>query len=441
MRATIGFILFLAFGLATPAQAMEVKPTKKVLDNGAKVIVLEVPSSEVVSVQVWYHVGSKNEEIGQRGLAHMFEHLMFKGTRRIGPEEHARRINEVGGTVNAFTTEDVTAYHQTLPKEKLELAIKLEADRMHNLLLTEATLDSERQVVLEEKRLRVDNNPVGAMIQALWANAFQKHHYQWTAIGTEEDLNGATLDDLKAFYEKWYIPNNATIVITGGVKTDEAMALVTEHFGKIPKGAEPDRSVPEEPKQSKRRDIEVKRSAQLPVMLGGYKMPSVSDPDMPALEILGQILSAGDSSRMQQELVEKKKLAVGAGGFTWKKEDPSLFAIYAFYLPNVDSAALEKALEGEIDRVKKGGVTKHELQKAKNQLSAGYIFDLETADGLANAIGNAEVVEGDVQRFVDGTKRYEAVTAEDVQRVAKKYLNETSLTFLNLIPQAAGGNP
>lgn len=439
MRNVLSSLCFLFVFLPTLAHAtFEPKVEKKVLANGATVLVLPVPGSQVVSVQVWYHVGSKNEEVGKRGLAHMFEHLMFKGTRNIGPEEHARRINAVGGSINAFTTEDVTAYHEVVPREQMDLALKLEADRMTNLLVTDKNFSSEREVVKEEKRLRYDNSPIGATLLELRNRAYTKHPYKWTPIGTIEDLDGLTVTDAKAFYKKWYEPGNATIVIVGGVDPAKAFAAAEKHFAKIPKAPEPDRTMPVEPEQKQMRSFEVRRPAQVPVLIGGYHTPRLRDEDMPALEVLASILSEGESSRLNQVLVKEKKLCLAAGGFNWTLEDPGLFAIYAVYLPDTPAKVVEKTLLAEVENVALGGVSDRELQKAKNQLTASYIFGLDTASGLADQLASAEVLEGDYHEFLKGASKYEKVTSADVKRVAAKYLKRENLTLVTLIPDHEG---
>jgi zinc protease len=429
---------------ATPAEVstpkLDVKSWK--LANGLEVLFLADHKAPIATVQVFYHVGSKDEHVGIRGVAHMFEHMMFKGSAHVPPEQHSRLLKEVGGQVNAFTTEDLTAYHNTVPPSYLGFALKLEAERMRQLKLFPATVDSERKVVEEEKRLRVDNDPIGKAIERFRALAYVKHPYNWTPIGTIEDLEKVTPADCQRFYDSYYQPNNATLIVVGDVDEATVRKEVDEAFGAIPRGPEPPRTHAEEPPQTAARSATMAMEVQIPVTVGGYHIPRGSDPDLPALEVLSAILSAGESSRLNQRLVRHDHLAIAAGGLVEKLEDPGLFLVYAAYLPDRDPAKVEGALTEEIARARNELPTKDELDKAKNELAAGYVFGLQTVDGVATALGQSQYVEGDWRRFVEGATRYLAVTAEDVQRVARKYLIETNLTRVTLTqptPGAGGG--
>jgi zinc protease len=403
------------------------------LANGLQVLFLADHKAPIATVQLFYHVGSKDERVGIRGVAHMFEHMMFKGSDRVPPEQHSRLLKEVGGQVNAFTTEDLTAYHDTVPPSYVGFALELEAERMRHLRLTPGTVDSERRVVEEEKRLRIDNDPVGKAIEQFRALAFAKHPYNWTPIGTIEDLEKVRPADCQVFYDRYYRPNNATLIVVGDVDEADVRALVDRHFGPIPRGAEPPRNTVVEPPQTALRTATLKLEVQIPVVVGGYHIPRAADPDMPALEVLATILSAGESSRLHQRLVRRDRLAIAAGGVTESLEDPGLFIVYAAYLPDRDGAKVEAALAEEVARVRDKPVTAQELEKAKNQLAAGFVFGLQTVDGIAGALGRAQYVEGDWRRFLEGAARYLSVTAADVQRVARKYLGESSLTRVTLV--------
>jgi zinc protease len=420
---------------AVPTPKVDVKSWE--LPNGLQVLFLADHKAPIATVQVFYHVGSKNEHVGIRGVAHMFEHLMFKGSEHVPPEEHARLLKEVGGQVNAFTTEDLTAYHDTVPPSYVDFALKLEAERMRGLKLFPATIDSERRVVEEEKRLRVDNDPIGKAIERFRALAYTKHPYQWTAIGTIEDLERVTVADCQKFYDTYYQPNNATLIVVGDLDEAEVRKAVERRFGPIPRGPEPPRPDVVEPPQTAMRSETLRMEVQIPVVVGGYHVPRDSDPDMPALEVLSGILSAGESSRMHQRLVRKDHLALAAGGLIESMEDPGLFIVYAAYLPDRDSAQVQQALFDEVARVRAEPVSAEELEKAKNQAAAGYIFGLQTVDGVATELGQNQYVYGDWREFLKGTSRILAVTAADVQRVAKRYLVDTNLTTVTLQPLPA----
>jgi len=424
-------------GQALSGPRLDVKSWQ--LDNGLKVLFLANHEAPVATVQIFYHVGSKDEHVGNRGVAHMFEHLMFKGSEHVPPEAHARLLKEVGGQVNAFTTEDVTAFHQTVPPSYVDFAIKLEAERMRGLRLFPQTVDSERKVVEEEKRLRIDNNPIGQAIERFRALAYTKHPYQWTAAGVIADLEKVTPADCQAFYDLYYRPNNATLVVVGDLDEASVRQSVERYFAGIARGAEAPRNYPQEPPQSAERDATLSLNVALPVVVGGYHIPAARDADVPALQVLSMILSAGESSRMHRRLVRQDQLAVAAGGFAEVMEQSGLFLVYAAHLPDRDQTKIRQTLLGEVARVRTTPVTAAELTKAKNQLSAGYIFGLESVEGVARELGLSELVEGDWHRFLDASARYDKVTAADVMRVAAKYLVDSNLTFVTLKPLPPNG--
>jgi zinc protease len=369
----------------------------------------------------------------------MFEHMMFKGTERVPPEAHARLLKEVGGVSNAFTTEDLTAYHETVPPSYLGFALELEAERMRHLKLFPATVGSERDVVIEEKRLRIDNDPVGKALELFRATAYARHPYQWTAIGTVEDLRRVTVPDCQTFYDTYYQPNNATLIVVGDVREAEVRSLVDRHFGPVPRGPAPPRSGAVEPPQTARREKTLAVPVELPVVIGGYHVPAARHPDSAALAVLSTILSAGESSRMHQRLVRKEKLALAAGGVLQALEASGLFLVYAAHLPDRDQAKVRAGLLDEIARVREGGVTAAELTKAKNQIAAQDIYRLETVDGIATELGTAQYIEGDWHRFLDEAARTLAVTAADIKRVAGQYLVDSNLTVVSVRPPEVGG--
>lgn len=408
------------------------------LANGLEVLFLAKHDAPVATVQIFYHVGSKDEHVGNRGVAHMFEHMMFKGSLHVPPEDHARMLKEVGGQVNAFTTEDVTVFHQTVPPSYVDFALELEAERMRNLRLFPSTVDSERKVVEEEKRLRIDNNPVGQAIEAFRALAYTKHPYQWTAAGTIEDLDRVTPADCQAFYDTYYRPNNATLVVVGDLDEAAVRSSVERRFGGLAAGPVSSRTYAMEPGQRVARTTTLTRDVNLPIIATGFHIPAAAHPDIPALEVLATILSAGESSRLNQRLVRRDKLAVAAGGVAEVMEHPGLFIVYAAHLPSTEPARAQErvhaALVDEIARVRTHGVAPAELVKARNQLQAGFTFGLESSEGIARELGLAQLVRGDWRRFLDATRSYARVTAADVARVARTYLVEDNSTTVMLRP-------
>jgi zinc protease len=406
------------------------------LDNGLSVVYLGVHKAPVVTVQLWYHVGSKDEARDRRGSAHMFEHLMFKGTEHVPPEEHARHIDRLGGDVNAFTTQDTTAYHDTVPKEYLDFAVMLEAERMRHLLFLPQFVDSEREVVKEEKRVRVDNRPVGKALERFRQLAYTQHPYAWSAAGFIEDLDRLTPTELQAFYDAYYQPSNATLVVVGDVSEEEVRKSVDAWLGKIARAAEPPRpaKAAAEPGQTALRR-EATGSAQVGVVIGGYHVPPASSPDMFPLEVLAQILSGGESARLNQRIVRKDKSAVNVGAWLEDHEDPGLFLWFGMYLRGEDGAKVEAALQDEIARLHKEAVSARELSKAKNQLAAQYVHGLESVWGLAYQMGMSKMTKGDARHWISAYDKYQAVTAKDVMRVAKAYLVPENLTVVQVSPK------
>lgn len=433
----MSYILALALAATTAAApAPDVKQWQ--LPNGLKVIFVADHKAPVVTVQIFYHVGGKDEPQDKRGIAHMFEHMMFKGSRHVPPEQHARFIDAVGGNENAFTADDVTGYHNTIPPSALDFTLKLEAERMRNLELTQKTIDSEREVVKEELRLRMENNPVMQALDKVLHLAYTVHPYRMFPIGEKKMLDTVTVEDCKKFYDTFYRPNNATLIVVGD--TDEATVrrLVQQHFGPLEKGPTPPRNTVTEPTQTQAREATLNIPVQLPVMVGAYHVPAGNSADLYPLQVLQQMLSSGESSRMYQRLVRKDHLAVAAGGVLMDHEDPGLFVIYAAYLPTNDAAKVRRALEDEIEKVTSKAVDAKELAKAKNQLAARAVYQRERVASIATEIGVDSVVAKDPLHALTAPAKYDAVTADEVQRVAKKYLVKPNLSFVTLLPKGNG---
>ena len=438
----VGFVvavLLVATDVYAAAPKIDVKLEQWTLENGLRVIFVARHRIPAVTVQLWYHVGSKNERPGIRGVAHMFEHMMFKGTKHVAPEKHAQMLSALGGSVNAFTTEDVTAYHNTVPKQYLDFALQLEAERMQHLRLSQHTIASEREVVKEEKRLRLDNSPIGRAIEAIRSLAYKTHPYGWTPAGTLADLNRITPQTCRTFYRKYYVPNNATLIVVGDVERKALETSINRYFLNIPRGPNPPPVSTTEAAQTTARKQIGNWPSQLNVVLGAYHAPPASHPDSAPLTVLGTILSAGRSARLHRSLVRKKRVALGAGGFVQSFEHPGLFVIYAVGLPTHDLDTMRSALVSEIRRVAISGVTKAELNKAKNQLSTAFLGGLNSIQGLAQQIGMSTYLENDPAAFVDDLDELDAVTQADVQRVAKTFLNKGRLNLLLLPASSTSG--
>ncbi len=405
-----------------------------VLPNGLKVILLENHKAPLVTFQVWYRVGSRNESWGKTGLSHMLEHMMFKGTEKVGPEEFSRIVQENGGNDNAFTSRDYTAYFENISTDRVQIPIDLESDRMHHLLLKEEDFRTERMVVMEERRLRTEDNPQANLQEHMEATAFLTSPYHWPTIGWKEDIERFTLDDLKAYYKTYYNPVNAILVVVGDFKKEELLPRIEKAFGPVTKGIPPNQGRDIDPKQIGERRVFVKKEAQLPYLVMGYHVPNLRESDSYALEVTAALLSAGKSSRLYQRLVREKRLALSVDAdHSLLSRDPSLFYLSAELLPGKEVKEVESALDQEVERLTKELVGAHELEKTKNQLEASFIFSQDSLFSQAMLLAQHEIALS--WRAVDDyLPSIRKVSPEDVQRVVKKYLIQENRTVGILIP-------
>ena len=445
MRSLLSLmILLLVCGGASRAKA-KAAPRLEIsqfqLANGLTVIHAPMRRVPTVTVQLWYHAGSKDERPGIRGVAHMFEHMMFKGSKRVGPEAHARMLGAIGGSINAYTTADLTVYFNTVPRQYMDFAMELEAERMRNLTLTDATIKSEREVVKEEKRRRLDNNPIGRAVEAMWALAYKKHPYAWTPAGNMADLDAITMARCQDVYSRYYGPNNATLIVVGDVSLAEVRAAAERRFGGLSRGEAPPRVELREPPQVALRRQEAGWPSQLNVVLGAYHVPGTRHADIPALEVRSAVLSAGRSARLNQALVRKGKLSLYAGGFLRDQEHPGLLMIYAVGLPTHDLERMEQALLTEVERVAAEGVTGTELRRAKSQLSTGLLAALRTPSGVASQLGMSALMRSDPAAFLGDVDRLDAVTVADIKRVAGLYLRRDNLSLILLGKKRTADTP
>lgn len=423
----------LAFTDAAPSMALE--PLEHVLSNGMKVLLVEVPKAPVATVQVWYRVGSRNELMGRAGLSHMLEHMMFKGTAKYPKGAFSRIIRKNGGIDNAFTGQDFTAYFENLAADRVELALELEADRMQGLILDNNEFTTEREVVKEERRLRSEDDPQGALVEALFAQTFLSHPYHWPVIGWFADLDAMSLDDLQRHYDTFYSPNNATLVVVGDIKADTLLPTIKHLFEPIPKGPSPKQTISAEPDQRGERRIVLKREAQVPSVMMGFRVPNYSSDDAHALSLLESILSDGKSSRLYQSLVhdQKNSLSVGAE-YSLLQTDSGLFYFYSLVSPGAKVEAVEDALHREIAKLHNELLSDLELQRAKNQVEASRIFEQDSNFRHAMLLGQLESIGAGWQRADQFLERMRTVTAKDIQRVARQYLTQDNRTVGILIP-------
>jgi len=431
--ALLALPVLLSLWQTPPSYASEVR--ESVLTNGLKVLLVEVPKAPVVTVQVWYKVGSRNEVMGRAGLSHMLEHMMFKGTAKYPKGTFSRTVRKNGGNDNAFTSQDFTAYFESLAGDRVELTLELEADRMQGLILDEKEFQLEREVVKEERRLRSEDDPQSFLVESLFAQAFLIHPYHWPIIGWFPDLNAMTLEDLQRHYDLYYSPNNATLVIVGDIKAESLLPTIKRLFEPIPKGPSPPPQSIVEPEQRGERRIVVKKEAQVPFVMAGYRVPNYTSEDSYALMILESILSHGKSSRLYRSLVYEQKTALAVGAeYSLLQADPDLFYCFALVKPGQKVQEVEQALYREIEQIQAAPPTEQELQRAKNQVEASYVFGQDSIFRQAMLLGQAESVGAGWRHVEQFLTRIRSITAEDIQQVARRYFVEDARTVGILIP-------
>jgi zinc protease len=424
---------------AAPTYGERVK--EHTLANGLEIIMLEDHKAPVAVLQLWYRVGSRNESAGYTGLSHLLEHMMFRGTEKVGPEEYSKIIQRNGGQTNAFTTQDYTTYFATIASDRLGVVIDLEADRMAKLVISEELYGPERKVVMEERRMRVDNSPVGALIEQLSATAYLAHPYQYPIIGWMTDIGQSTVADLTRHYETYYVPNNAFIVAVGDFDSAELVAAIEASFGAIPAGHMPPSVRSVEPTQLGERRVELRREAELPFVGVAYHVPNLRSGDGAALDVLAQVLAGGESTRLHHELVYKRRLArQAAAQYSYTSIDPSLFIAYAQPLPGRSPAEVEAALIEEIEKLKHSPPTAKELEKARNAIEAASIFAQDSLFYQGMMLGEFEAA-GDWRRIDDYLPAIRAVTADDLTRVARVYFDADQRTVATLNPLPPIGRP
>lgn len=426
-----------------PAESLKVTPPKlevqeHTLANGLKLLMHEDHSVPVAAVGLWYQVGSKDERAGRSGFAHLFEHIMFKGSANLEAEEHRNFITSIGGVYNASTNFDSTIYYEAVPSNYLERILWMEADRLRSLDVSEENFKSERDVVKEERRLRIENPPFGRLLEVVFQNTYKTHPYRILPIGSMADLDAATLQDVRDFHATYYVPDNATLVVTGDFDPAQVKRWVETYFGPIPKGKKPiPRETPKEPAQTaERRAVDYHANTPLPAVVLTYHVPEAVSPDIYPLQVASNILSAGESSRLYRRMVYDKQIALGAGGQAFVLEDPGVFFFFSFLQSDQKAEDAEKELLAEVERLKSEPVSEVELAKAKNQLISELVFGRQTVQAKADAIGYASVILGDVSLVNRQLAEYQKVTAADVQRVAKTYFNSENRTAVYMLPES-----
>jgi len=411
--------------------SVRVQFTDTTLKNGLRVQLVEDHGAPVIAVNVAYDVGSRNERQGRTGFAHLFEHMMFKGSQNVGDGEHFYQVFTNGGSMNGTTGNDLTLYFESLPANQLELALFLEADRMRSLDITQKKLDNQRQAVQEERRLRVDNQPYGRADEHFDELFYSNFAYQHSTIGSMDDLNAASVEDVAQFFKTYYAPNNAVLSVVGDFKPDAALALIRRYFEDIPRQSEPpavDLSEPQQ--QAERRETMTDPLARATQVQIAYKAPAGNAPDLYALRVLSSVLQSGDSSRLYQVLNKEKELVVGIGGFVDERIGPGGLYIGATVRPGKKTEDVEAAIYAEIERLQEQPIAEWELEKAKNTTRFGYLQSIRSAQSRATMLGSYTVKFNDPGLINTRIAGFDAVTRQDVQRVAKQYLQKNNRTVI-----------
>ncbi len=438
-------ILLMLLGLLifnTKAQQTNIDFIEYDLDNGLHVILHEDKSTPIVAVTVLYHVGSKNEDPNRTGFAHFFEHLLFEGSENIERGQYDKLVTGAGGALNANTSFDRTFYFEVLPSNQLELGLYLESERMLHAKIDSVGVETQREVVKEEKRQSYDNQPYGSILLNVLDKAYDEHPYQWAPIGSMDHLNQATLEEFMEFYRTFYVPNNATLSLAGDIDIETTKKLVEKYFGDIPKGK---KEIPRpdivEPKKTKEvRDV-VFDNIQLPAAIQAYHMPAQGTDDYYALDVLTNLLSNGESSRLNKALIDDQQKALFVGAIPLAAEDPGLFITFGIANGGIEVADLENSIDEELERVKSELITEREFQKVQNQIENDFISSNGRVAGIAESLANYHVYFGDANLINTEIDKYRKVTREDIKRVANTYLTKENRVVLHYLPKSAQKQP
>jgi zinc protease len=416
-------LIAVLFSFTTQAQLKVQFPVEKyTLKNGLTVILAEDHSVPMISYHTWYRVGSRDESPGVTGAAHMLEHMMFKGAKKYSGKQFDQILHENGIVNNAFTSYDYTGFYENLPSSKLELIMDMEVDRMRSLSLKPEDLVSELQVVGEERRWRVDNNPGGLLRELVMGTIFQTHPYTWPVIGYMKDIQAYTTEKLKKFYDTFYVPNNAVLVISGDFEPEKTKALIEKYYSQLEAKPLPERKYPVEPDSTEVRRKTLPWDVQTKSLLVAYKGVASGTNDSYALDLAAAVIGGGRSSRLHKDLVYRTQMASSAGSYNMTNADPGAFMVVVTMKPGQGTEQAEKTILSEVSKLQKTLVSKEELQKVKNQTMMDYISGLTTIDGKAQSLAINEILFGDYRRLFQDLERYDRVTADDVQKVAKTYL-------------------
>ena len=426
----------MAASFAMLFNAQQIKFEEYDLPNGLHVILHQDNSAPVVTTSVMYHVGAKDEAAGRTGFAHFFEHLLFEGTKNIKRGEWFKLVSSNGGSNNANTSPDRTYYYETFPSNNEQLGLWMEAERLRHPVINQIGVDTQREVVKEEKRLRMDNQPYGGLFNAILTTLFKKHPYKGTVIGSMEDLNSAKLEEFNAFFKKYYIPNNATLVVAGDIKPEQTKKWINEYFGSIPKGTPITRNFPKEtPITQEFEETVYDANIQIPAYIFAYRTPAEKERDAYILSMLGSYLSKGKSSVLYKKLVDNEKKALAVEAFNLGLVDHSIFAFFAIPMGNTSKDVLKKDIDAEIKKLQTDLISEEDYQKLQNQVENDFVNANSSVQGIANTLADSYLLKGNTNLINEEINIYRSITREDLRNAAKKYLNSNQRAIINYLPK------
>ena len=426
----------MAASFAMLFNAQQIKFEEYDLPNGLHVILHQDNSAPVVTTSVMYHVGAKDEAAGRTGFAHFFEHLLFEGTKNIKRGEWFKIVSANGGSNNANTNPDRTYYYETFPSNNEQLGLWMEAERLRHPVINQIGVDTQREVVKEEKRLRMDNQPYGGLFNAILTTLFKKHPYKGTVIGSMEDLNSAKLEEFNAFFKKYYIPNNATLVVAGDIKPEQTKKWINEYFGSIPKGTPVTRNFPKEtPITQEFEETIYDANIQIPAYIFAYRTPAGNERDAYILSMLGSYLSKGKSSVLYKKLVDNEKKALAVEAFNLGLVDHSIFAFFAIPMGNTSKDVLKKDIDAEIKKLQTDLISEEDYQKLQNQVENDFVNANSSVEGIANTLADSYLLKGNTNLINEEINIYRSITREDLRNAAKKYLNSNQRAIINYLPK------
>ena len=426
----------MAASFAMLFNAQQIKFEEYDLPNGLHVILHQDNSAPVVTTSVMYHVGAKDEAAGRTGFAHFFEHLLFEGTKNIKRGEWFKIVSSNGGSNNANTSPDRTYYYETFPSNNEQLGLWMEAERLRHPVINQIGVDTQREVVKEEKRLRMDNQPYGGLFNAILTTLFKKHPYKGTVIGSMEDLNSAKLEEFNAFFKKYYIPNNATLVVAGDIKPEQTKKWINEYFGSIPKGTPITRNFPKEtPITQEFEETIYDANIQIPAYIFAYRTPAGNERDAYILSMLGSYLSKGKSSVLYKKLVDNEKKALAVEAFNLGLVDHSIFAFFAIPMGNTSKDILKKDIDAEIKKLQTDLISEEDYQKLQNQMENNFVNANSSVEGIADTLADSYLLKGNTNLINEEINIYRSITREDLRNAAKKYLNSNQRAIINYLPK------